>query len=371
MKKHDQFLEENKYIFKKYKIIKQIGYGAFGNVYSIKKIKDKDIFAMKTEKINIDNPKLESEAFYLFTLQKGFGFPKLISYGHVKNYKILIETLLGKSLNDIFISKKMACNIIEVCLIGKQILDRLEWIHSNNIIYRDIKPDNFLIGINDPDVIYIIDFGLCKKYRSSKTGKHILPKKTGTISGTIKYLSSNVLKGRESSRRDDLISLGYMLIYLLKRKLPWDYNITDLNDLDEFRINKIKDLKETNGNGKLFENIPIELVDFVKYTRNLKFEEEPNYSYLHSLLNKIFFKKNLDNEKQCFSWIKSKKKVNLAQLSISNRGKSSSPFGRILKNIRENKIKEINIKTVNEVNLTNSSSYKNLANKIILIIIIK
>ena len=112
------------------------------------------------------------------------------------------------------------CNIIEVCLIGNQILDRVEWIHSNNIIYRDIKPENFLIGKNDPDIIYIIDFGLCKKYRSSKTWKHILPKTIATMSGTLKYASLNVLNGKESSRRDDLISLGYMLIYLLKRNLP-------------------------------------------------------------------------------------------------------------------------------------------------------
>ena len=61
----------------------------------------------------------------------------------------------------------------DICLIGLQVLDRLEWIHSKDIIYRDIKPENFLIGIDDPNVIYIVDFGLCKKYRSSKTGKHL------------------------------------------------------------------------------------------------------------------------------------------------------------------------------------------------------
>ena len=136
---YDIFFGQNKYIFKKYKTIKQIGYGAFGNVYSVIRLKDKKIFAMKTEKRNKES-KLESEAYYLYTLQKGIGFPKLISYGHIINYNILIETLLGKSLYDIFISKNNLCNIIEVCLIGKKILDRLEWIHSNNIIYRDIKP---------------------------------------------------------------------------------------------------------------------------------------------------------------------------------------------------------------------------------------
>ena len=160
---------------------------------------------MKTEKINIKEKMLESEAYNLFNLQKGIGIPKLITYGHIKNYNILIETLLGNSVENIFIKRKLKCNIIDVCSIGIQIIDRLEWIHSNNIIYRDIKPENFLLGINDPNVIYIIDFSLCKKYRSSKTGKHILPKISTKFNGNFKFSSSNAIKGKESSRRDDII----------------------------------------------------------------------------------------------------------------------------------------------------------------------
>jgi len=85
-----------------------------------------------------------------------------------------------------------------------------------------MKPGNLLIGIKDPNVIYIIDYGLCKKYRSSKTGKHILPKDLKKFVGTLKYASSNVVKGKESSRRDDLISLGFVLIQLYRRNLPWN-----------------------------------------------------------------------------------------------------------------------------------------------------
>ena len=355
---YDIFFGQNKYIFKKYKTIKQIGYGAFGNVYSVIRLKDKKIFAMKTEKRNKES-KLESEAYYLYTLQKGIGFPKLISYGHIINYNILIETLLGKSLYDIFISKNILCNIIEVCLIGNQILDRLEWIHSNNIIYRDIKPENFLIGINDPDIIYIIDFGLCKKYRSSKTGKHILPKTIGTMSGTLKYASLNVLNGKELSRRDDLISLGYMLIYLLKRNLPWECNIKNLNDLDESRINKIKELKKTNGNGLLFKNIPKELVEFIKYTKHLKFEQEPDYSYLHSLLNTNMFSKHLDNEKKCFSWINNKNDLNWQRNSF----RKSSPFYRIFKNMKEKNIKDYNKESISEFRENNKLTLTSNFNK--------
>ena len=110
---NDIFLKEYKYIFKKYKPIKKIGEGSFGNIYSIIRLKDKSVFAMKTEKINAKEKILESEAFHLYNLQKGFGIPKFITYGHNKNYNILIETLLGESLEIIFIKKKTKCNIIQ------------------------------------------------------------------------------------------------------------------------------------------------------------------------------------------------------------------------------------------------------------------
>ena len=313
----DQFLEQNKIIFKKYKPIKKIDSGAFGNIYSIIDIKNKNLLAMKTEKRNTYPNILESEAYYIYNLQGGIGIPKFISYGHTKNYNILIETLLDKSLYKLFIESEKECNITDACLIAHQILDRLEWIHSKDIIYRDIKPENFLIGRKDPNIIYVVDFGLCKKYRSSKTGKHISPKNTGKFNGTFLYSSPDAVKGKESSRRDDLISLGYMLIYLLKRNLPW---ISYSEKLDKEKYKQLLYLKETNGCNKLFDNIPKEFEEYINYTRNLKFEQKPNYLYLHSLFSKIFFKLNINYNKISFSWISSKvKKINSIQKRNSQK----------------------------------------------------
>ena len=274
---------------------------------------------------------LESESYYLFTLQGGLGIPKFISYGHTKNYNILIETLLGKSLFNIFIENKAKANLNDICLIGMQILDRLEFIHSKDIIYRDVKPENFLIGIKDPNVIYIIDFGLCKKYRSSKTGKHILPKLTGKFNGTLRYASPNVVRGKESSRRDDLISLGYMLIYLLKKELPWQETFANLNKSQYIELIYLKD---TNACGQLFKNIPKDFSEFIKYSRNLKFDQNPNYAYLRSILVKIIYNNNFNYKNITFSWINSKNKE-LLGIPKNNHKRRCSPQSRLLKYIIE------------------------------------
>ena len=279
----DNFIKDCPVVFKKYRVIKRIGKGAFGSVYLAQKISTKEQVALKVEKSTVSKSVLESEA-YLLQIIKGIGIPQVISYGIAKNYKILIEPLLGQSLEDIYNNYGRHFSLAELCMIAIQVLDRIETLHSQGFIHRDIKPDNMLIGKRDPNIIYLIDYGLSKKYRSTKTKKHIRFSNTGRLTGTLRYASSNALKGSEQSRRDDLISIGYMLIFFLKRELPWQ----KIRDKDETkRYIKIYKMKKEIKPEILCQGLPNEIVEYMKYVQHLGFEQEPNYNYLRNLFKSI------------------------------------------------------------------------------------
>ena len=347
----DIFLIQNKLLFKKYKPLKLIGKGTFSSVYLALNIKNKTQVAIKAEKkIQKGVELLEDEAFLLYSL-RGFGIPQVLTYGRTKTHNILVLPLLGKSLLDIFILKNKNININDICLIAIQILDRIEWVHSNNIVYRDIKPENFLFGKKDPEVLYLIDFGLCRKYKSSNTGKHICPKNLGKFTGTSRYASVYAMAGNEQSRRDDIESIGYMIIFLMKKKLPWQ-GIKG-NSYKEC-YHKLYLMKKYIEIEELCKGLPREMIDYMKSSKSLKFEELPNYNYLKNLFHIILKKNNFNFDKNYFSWIE-KKEINnnngILEKSNSvgkntNIRRRSSPQNRLYNKIKksiENK-KNIEIK---------------------------
>ena len=280
----------NELFFNKYKLIKKIGKGSYGIIYLCKDIASNEFFAAKLQNKNIYTNSLQNE----YQIMKDINIDKIPNakfYGENNLYNILIMQLLGKSLEDIFekILHKQKMPIHSVCNIAIQIIDILEQIHNKNYIHRDIKPSNFLFGNNsfNNNIIYLIDFGLAKKYRESNNEEHYEIKKEKKLIGTARFASINAMEGLSQSRRDDLESLGYMLIYFLKGKLPWQ-NFLIKNK--EERYNKIKQTKKEIAINELCSNCPKEIGQYITYVKNLKFDEEPNYNYLKNLFYEILNK---------------------------------------------------------------------------------
>ena len=280
----DDFIKLNSTIFKKYRIKNKLAEGAFGDIYLGSAIDTNEPVAIKVEPKRIIKPLLEAEAYFLFAL-RGIGIPEVLSFGRRKNYNILVEPLLGKSLFDIFNERRKHMALGDICLIGKQIIDRIQWVHSKGFVHRDIKPDNFLIGRKDPNEIYLIDFGISKKYKSDKTGKHLKFGFTGKLTGTVRFASANALRGGEQSRRDDLESIAYMIIFFMRGKLPWQ-GVSGTKKMERYL--KIYKMKKNVTPEDLCKSLPPQMISFVKYVKHLEFEQDPDYNFLRKYYTEYY-----------------------------------------------------------------------------------
>jgi hypothetical protein len=251
-------------INKKYRILGKIGEGSFGFIYKGENIRTREQVAIKVEPIEHELKLLKNESVIYQYLNNIPGVPSVKWYGKdEKNYYMVIN-LLGVSLQSI--KNNSTFSLCSVLQIGIQIIILLKTIHEKGLVHRDIKPDNFLLGLNNQrKQIYIIDFGLCKSYMNND--KHNPIKKTNSLIGSLTYASINTHNCNELSRRDDMESLGYMLAFFYLGTLPWQ-------QLTSENINIIKQLKQDI---TINEKLPEVLVNYIKNVRSLEYEEKPNY----------------------------------------------------------------------------------------------
>ena len=274
--------------------------------------------------------------------------------------------LLGESLEDIFQKQQKKYSIKTVCMIGIQLIDRLEFIHNKNIIHRDIKPDNFVIGLdnNKSHIIYVLDFGLSKKFRSSRTHQHIKFSVNRKLTGTARYASINALKGCEQSRRDDLEAIGYVLMYFLRGSLPWQGLHVHKG---EDRYKKILAKKRSTSAEELCKGFPNEFAQYINYTRNLEFEADPDYKYLRDLLVSVLAKENSKFD-FWYDWVSEKPeitdKIAIERYINNNTNISFELKGDDKKDKDENKDNEnekennMNFNKYNSLDTTNSNNEK-------------
>jgi hypothetical protein len=264
-------------INKKYSLLEKIGEGSFGSIYRGQNLRTREYVAIKTEPIKNETKLLKNESVIYQYLNNSLGIPSVKWFGKDDNNYYMIIDLLGKSLQQV----KNNVNSFSLQLVLKMgiiIIKLLKSIHEKGLVHRDIKPENFLLGVKKEDKnIYIIDFGFCKSYLINN--KHINIKKTKNLIGSNTYASINSHNFIELSRRDDLESLGYMLIYFYLDFLPWQYMDCKLEN------NKIIEEKKNIINK---ESLPDVFIQYMNYVRNLLFDEKPNYSFIiNNLVQKI------------------------------------------------------------------------------------
>ena len=288
--KEEQRLDKDFTIFQ-YKLL---GKGGFGHLFLGRSIHENSFIAIKVEEQS-PRSRLAWEYQILKELSDGEGIPKVYRLHRGKKHNYLIMQLLGKSLDKLFVDMKKKFSIKTVCMIAYQMVQRIEFVHSKGYIHRDVKPGNFLLGKNlDRKKIYIIDFGLSKKYIDKSTNKHIIYKEGKGLTGTARYVSLNTHYGIEQSRRDDIEGIAYNLIYFAKGKLPWQ-GVKTKNKKEKHK--KIMELKEEYNPDKLCEGLPEEFPTLLKYSRKLDFEEKPDYKNI-----KIMFKQLMNANKQQMDW---------------------------------------------------------------------
>nr|XP_014333586.1 PREDICTED: casein kinase I isoform alpha [Bos mutus] len=292
----------------KYKLVRKIGSGSFGDIYLAINITNGEEVAVKLESQKARHPQLLYESKLYKILQGGVGIPH-IRFVQRSGFEGAEVTGLG-----------------QFGLLLELMISRIEYVHTKNFIHRDIKPDNFLMGIGRHcNKLFLIDFGLAKKYRDNRTRQHIPYREDKNLTGTARYASINAHLGIEQSRRDDMESLGYVLMYFNRTSLPWQ-GLKAATKKQKYE--KISEKKMSTPVEVLCKGFPAEFAMYLNYCRGLRFEEAPDYMYLRQLFRILFRTLNHQYD-YTFDWTMLKQKAAQQAASSSGQGQQAqTPTGK-------------------------------------------
>ncbi len=238
------------------------------------------------------------------------GFPKLIWYGTQGEFNVLVMELLGPNIESLLKCCGKRFSLTTTVMLGQQMIDLMESLHGKSFIHRDIKPDNFVIGIGEgAGLVHMIDFGLAKRYRDPRSKIHIQYRDNKNLTGTARYASINTHIGLEQARRDDIESWAYVLIYMMRGSLPWQ-GIHGCPKKE--RYDRILELKMSTPVELLCKRLPRtkrrnrtdvdEFAVILYYARAIPFEEKPDYLYLRNCLMKALTE-NVPDYEPVFDWL--------------------------------------------------------------------
>jgi serine/threonine protein kinase len=348
-----------------------LGFGAFGEIHLAYDTSLKVLRAIKFEIATHKNPQLKHEHSILEQLNKPdnnnpissdgiLGIPKVYLFDRMENkYNYMVMDFLGPSLSDLFQFKEKSFSLETTLMLGIQMLTRIEFIHEKGFIHRDIKPENFVIGRKPKErIIYMIDFGLSKRYINEKNKNHISLKNERGILGTLRYISINCHEGLEVSRRDDLESLFYIIIYFFTGNLPW-IGIRCKNKEEKYK--KVYEKKKKSVPNDICKDLPEEFKMFISYVLDLDFMDKPNYNYLNGLIDRLITKFGCSKDDINFDWYNEEFLKKLYDTCARNNNNTSENNNNINdNNINNNKN---NNKEIKEISGKNSNIKKNNVSK--------
>lgn len=315
-----------------YKIEYQIGKGSFGVVYKVRHIVSNRCFAMKLEHGTVKtNNQLKNEYNMYKKLVGCACVPKFFYFGmHEDKYYLVLE-LLGKNLQDIFEDRGRLFSLKTCCMIAMRLVDFFEALHARGILFRDLKPENIVVNDKRPFELYVVDYGMAKAYLMA--GVHVAMETDKSLTGTARYASINTHLGYSQSRRDDLETMMYTIIYFLKPNLPW---MGLKAPTCQTKYKRIAEVKMSTPISVLLEGVPNcdDWACMLTYIRNLGFTESPDYQYLRNVINKIL-KENSLRDDMNYDWVNKKTSNRLQKYRfweyIKNflRGGSTSADGNL------------------------------------------
>ncbi|KAE8370241.1 kinase-like domain-containing protein [Aspergillus caelatus] len=289
----------------KYRIRRKIGSGGFGEVY-IGIVSGGEV-AIKLESTTAKHHQLEHETDVYRLLAGSVGIPMVHWFGTQCGYNAMVMDLLGLSLENLFNFCNWKFSLKTVLLIADQLISRTEHVHTESFIHRDLKPENFLMGVKrHGNLVNLVDFGLARRYRDPKTYQHIPYIQNRQFAGTVRYASVYAHLGSKQSRRDDMESLAYILVYLYRGALPWQGLKAATKQQKRGLVLRKKLGTSTEA---LCRRLPNGFLEYLNYTRCLRFHDKPDYNYLRRIFRALFVRESFQYD-HVFDWTVAKYQKN-------------------------------------------------------------